>query len=217
MKQADGIWLPEADVHFKEMMRREPTRDYRGRRVGVYQFGKISRAIAHAKRRRVALDVGAHVGFWSMWLAESFERIHAFEPVPEHAECWRRNLAGIQNATLREAAVGRECGRAGLAVERANSGLSHVSGGDDVEMVAIDALVVGAVDLIKIDTEGFESAVLDGAIETIRRNLPVIVVETNGQHARYGHAEPVKLLQGMGAVVLDRMRHDVIMGWPDAL
>ena len=46
----------------------------------------------HISNWDVALDIGAHVGIWSMRLAEKFKRVHAFEPVPKHIECWKQNM-----------------------------------------------------------------------------------------------------------------------------
>ena len=51
----------------------------------------------HISNWDVALDVGAHVGIWSMRLAEKFKRVYAFEPVPKHIECWKQNMQKFIN------------------------------------------------------------------------------------------------------------------------
>jgi FkbM family methyltransferase len=217
MKMAKGIWLPDSDMHFERMMAKEPMRNYGERSVGVYQFAKLQKALSFTKTRRVAVDVGAHVGFWSMWLAREFDLVHAFEPVPEHASCWRRNMEGVDNVVIHELAVGKGPGLVGLVVDAENSGKSCVTENGGVAIVSLDELDLECVDFIKIDTEGYESAVLEGSAKTIAKCRPVIVVESNGQHDRYRLQEPVALLTSMGANVLHRMKHDVIMGWPDAI
>src|SRR5690606_32560895 len=87
MKQVQGIWLPDGDTHFARMMVKEPARMYYGSPVGVYQHFKIEKAMGLVENRKTALDIGAHVGFWSMWLSDEFDSVHAFEPSPAHAEC----------------------------------------------------------------------------------------------------------------------------------
>jgi FkbM family methyltransferase len=213
MKLSRGVWLPDGDEHFAGMMERVPRQRLKdGRSVGVYQWEKVQSAIEHCKKRRVALDIGAHVGLWSMWLADAFKSVIAFEPVRKHAECWSLNVRQ-PNAELREHALGAEPGYIGIASGEENTGNAHVSGHGNIPVVTLDSLELPRVDLIKIDTEGFESAVIQGGRETIMRCRPIMAVESNGQHERYGLPEPVGLLESMGAKVLHRMRHDVIMGW----
>ena len=221
MRQAFGIWLPDGDRHFEGMMAKVPRQRLPdGREVGVYQWAKLQTALlcCPPNRRRTALDIGAHVGLWSMWLALSFERLYAFEPVPAHVECWRANLEGNERAHLFEVALGAKAGTARMDACRENSGQSHIAGvqwGPGATTVrTLDSLMLYRVDLVKIDVEGFETAVIYGGRETLQRDKPVVVVESNGQHARYELTDPVAYLEELGAKVLQRMRHDVVMGWP---
>src|SRR5262249_27695046 len=48
---------------------------------------------------------------------------------------------------------------------------------DKAKMIALDQLNLNNVSLIKIDVEGYEMEVLKGAMETIKRNKPVLIVE----------------------------------------
>jgi FkbM family methyltransferase len=212
VKQRLGIWLPDADTHFERMMRKAKTEVYDGKEVGVYQRDKLLKALSHCAARRIALDIGAHVGFWSMWLAHEFEAVYAIEPRLEHVDCFRRNVTA-ENVALFYGAVGNETGLVGLAVEPENSGKTHVSGSGLVDIRRLDDWRLSGADFIKIDVEGFESNVILGGRETILRNRPVIVVESNGQHERYGLPEPVELLRGLGMRVLDQASFDYIMGW----
>jgi FkbM family methyltransferase len=212
VKQALGIWLPDADTHFERMMRKAPTEIYKGNKVGVYQRDKLLKALSYCQDRRIAIDIGAHVGFWSMWLALEFDAVYAIEPRPEHAECFRRNVTA-ENVALFQGAVGAEGGLVGLAVEPENSGKTHVSGHGDCTMRRLDDWRLSDVSFIKIDTEGFESNVIEGGRQTIIENRPIIVVESNGQHERYGLPEPVGMLQEMGMRVLEQASFDYIMGW----
>lgn len=212
MKEHKGVWLPDYDTHFQEMMDKDALQCLSGKMVGVYQYKKMKKSLARVRNFRAAIDVGAHVGFWSMWLADCFQSLHAFEPVAAHVECWRRNVKA-DNAELHECALGASSGFVGVSAETENSGKTHINGLGEIRVLTLDEFSIEDVDFIKIDVEGFESAVIEGAASTILKFRPVIVVESNGQHERYGLKDPVELLMDMGASVIERMRHDVIIGW----
>lgn len=219
MKKIQGVWLPDHDDHFEGMMAKtKPQKLPDGRQVGVYQWQKLHTALLECPRRRVALDIGAHVGLWSMWLGFAFQRLYAFEPVREHIECWRLNMADQENAHLYEFAIGAQPGRASMSTS-SNTGMAHIISAQDkptdVEVRTLDSLLLDEVDFVKIDVEGFESAVIHGGRATLERNRPIIVVENNGQAGRYAMTDPVVMLQGMGAKVLHELRHDIVLGWPE--
>lgn len=197
MKKVDGIWLPDGDNHFARMMRKEPQRNYRGTPVGVYQYFKIEKALQQVESRGVALDIGGHVGFWSMWLAQVFGQVHAFEPTPGHAECFSRNVLD-SNVTLHRCAVGSAEGVSGISTDPENSGKAHLAEGSSVLVKTVDSFGFEGVGLIKIDVEGYEPEVLIGAKETIARCKPVVVFEDNGQHERYGFQNPHEVAKTLG-------------------
>ncbi len=197
MKQIQGVWLPDGDKHFARMMRKEPARLYRGAEVGVYQYFKIAKAMEFVTSRKLAIDIGGHIGFWSMWLAEEFDSVHAFEPASEHAECFSRNLAG-KNVALHRCALGSSDGVAGLSVNAENSGKSCMSKGEDIQVRTLDSFSFQDVGLIKIDVEGYEPEVLEGAADTIKRCKPLVVFEDNGQHERYGFEDPHAVAKRLG-------------------
>lgn len=219
MKQVNGIWLPDRDRHFEAMMARQPARELRGERVGTYQFDKLQSALKRTKKRRVALDIGAHVGFWSMWLAEVFATVHAFEPVAEHVACFRRNVRQ-PNVTLLHVAVGGQSGEISMVTDPDNSGkayagLAGADGRESMAMITIDSLGLRKVDFIKIDVEGMEPQVIAGAASTIQDCRPVILVEQKGHHQRFENAENAALdaLQAMGMTLLRQLGHDYLFGW----
>jgi len=209
VKQVQGVWLPSADTHFQQMMRKEPLRLYGKNNVGCYQHFKIDRALSLTERRGVALDIGAHVGFWSMWLAPEFAQVHAFEPVPDHADCFRLNVKA-QNVTLHEHAVGSCAGVTGVNAHADNSGKSALVKGDAVEVRSIDSYGFQDVALIKIDVEGYEPEVLLGSADTMARCKPLVVFEDNGQHERYGFESPQVVAERLGMKPVCQMGRDWI-------
>lgn len=222
MKLIQGIWLPDSDQHFEAMMARQPAQILHGEPVGTYQFDKLQVAVKRCKKRRVALDIGAHVGFWSMWLAEAFQMVYAFEPVPEHIRCFQRNVLQA-NVSLQEIAVGAERGELSMCLDAENSGKAYgwfaeVPGRELVTMVPIDSLGLQKVDFIKIDVEGMEPQVIAGAAATINTCRPVVLVEQKGHHERFGNTESAALvaLQDMGMTLLRVLGNDYLFGWKKA-
>lgn len=218
MKQIEGWWLPDADTHFEGHLHAGPRIEGRA----TYQWRKIEAALAQisSSRRSVALDIGAHVGFWSVFLAESFNQVRAFEPSHVAFHCLLRNIEGIENIEPNCQAVSDKESVLALHTVDANSGNTRISehnhGNELCMAVTIDSLGLTACDFIKIDVEGWESHVVVGGIETIRRFKPVIVVEQKPGHGgRYGVSDTAAadMLQSMGAKLLWLKAGDYCFGW----
>src|SRR5690606_35435515 len=69
-----GWQLPGNDMVFQEYLARCP--EYRGRRLWDHE--EMQYCLGRVRSRRRAIDIGAHVGFWSFWLADHFETVDAF-------------------------------------------------------------------------------------------------------------------------------------------
>lgn len=211
MFQHQGIWLPDGEKHFPEWMTRN------GELVdgkGTYQIKKLREALSHVKQFRLAVDVGAHVGLWSMHLAKRFHEVHAFEPMPPFRACFEKNVTH-ENVTLHRYPLGNKDANVGMSYDPADSGNTHVKGNGDMKMRTLDSFELMDVDFIKIDCEGYELQVLEGALETIVRCAPVIIVEQK-QHkltTNYGikGTPAVDFLQAGGYRLLREMGGDYIM------
>jgi hypothetical protein len=59
----------------------------------------------------------------------------------------------------------------------------------DIEVRTLDSYQFSDVDIIKIDVEGMEVPLLQGAEQTIRRNRPWILIEGNKSPGRYGQIQ----------------------------
>ena len=167
--------------------------------------------------RRVALDIGAHVGFWSYYLAKYFAYVHAFEPVTRHAECFRRNVTE-GHVVLHEIALGNRRDQVHVESAPENSGMAHVARtmAGVVPLETLDSFELQDVDLVKIDVEGYESFVVQGARRTLIRSRPIVIVEQKSGSERYG-VPPLKAvhqIERLGARVLRRVYDDYILGWP---
>lgn len=216
-----GIWLPAHEAHMSEWMRNRmrthPDEMVDGR--GTYQFHKFRAAMKFTRDFRVAIDVGAHCGLWSMNLTKCFETVHAFEPIPLHRECFEKNVTGGGKVRLYPFALGEEDGMVSFHVTHGSSGDSFVQdngGAGDTVLRRLDGLWIDSVDFIKLDCEGYELFALRGGEELIKRSRPTICVEQKpGKAPKYGLGETdaVGYLQSLGAVLRKEIGGDYILSW----
>lgn len=218
MQEVNGIFLPDGDTHFPEAIKASPFW-HDGR--GTYQYAKLTNAltVVPETRRGLAVDVGGHVGLWSRILHAHFKRVVAFEPVPALAECFRLNAPGVE---LHEVALAHEEATAvGFVTISENSGNSRFAVRGDIApnicvlMKTLDSFKL-APDFLKIDVEGFELNVIEGARETIAQHQPVIVVEQKPGHAQrygFGETQAVDVLKSWGYAVAWKKSGDFCMKW----
>ena len=206
----EGVWLPGGEIHFREQLQRI------ARDGGSAMYPVLAAALQFTTKRRHAIDVGAHVGLWSRWLVGLFDYVDAFEPVQEHADLFFKNLPPGDNCNLFEVALGAHEGKVGMTHCRWDTGRAHVCAGNDTSMRTLDSFEFDDIDLIKIDVEGYELAVVTGAAETLKRNKPIIVIEQRGcEVTNFGEQRDQALvyLEGIGMRRLMKVGHDWIMGW----
>jgi FkbM family methyltransferase len=128
------------------------------------------------------IDVGANIGYYMLIFAEKVGKsgsVLCFEPNPKNAKDINvnRKKNGLSNVFVKEKAVGKECGRVKIT-EEVNSKVSDSNNGRiEVSLVSIDEEVEGKIDAIKIDVEGYEGDVLEGAKNTIVEQKPNLLIE----------------------------------------
>lgn len=184
MKLVDGWQFPDHEQHLLEWMMDKNNRvQINGR--SSYQGKKQLAAVelCSQARRRVAIDVGAHIGLWSWNLSHWFDKVEAFEPVPAHQECFLMNIKPRANWSLHTVALGDHEDTVSMYTGPASSGDTWVKGKGEIPMKTLDSYAFEFVDFIKIDCEGYEEFVLRGAALTIGLNRPIIVVEQKRDHA----------------------------------
>jgi FkbM family methyltransferase len=215
MYEYQGWWFPDNEDHFPKMMKKST--DKGG--PAEYQYQVRDRSLTHVKHRGVALDIGANVGLWSRSLCANFRTVVAFEPVAMFRECLTRNVTAA-NLQIKDFALGDQRTTATMIITEGNTGHTHIDpatlGAGDTEVYRLDDLNLDAVDYIKMDCEGYEYRILQGAEQTIRRCRPVVVVEQKPHDAyssQYGQHAAIELMQSWGMVRLDQVKDDWIMGW----
>lgn len=212
MKKMFDWWFPDHEQHLPEWLAKvDPPVMLHGRRI--YQGHKQVEVLKHCKKRRTAIDVGAHVGLWSFTLAHEFANVKAFEPVAEHRECFYENVTAT-NVVLHPVALGAIKDKIKIRTTPGSSGDSWVDGPGDTEMCRLDDYGFNDVDLIKIDCEGFEENVLIGALDTLLLCRPVVIVEQKRDMAtRFGLEArgAVKFLQNIRYKQVREIGGDFIM------
>jgi hypothetical protein len=215
MYEYQGWWFPDAESHFPKMLKK--SMDKGG--PAEYQYQVRDRSMTHAKKRGVALDIGANVGLWSRGLCKNFRTVVAFEPVAMFRECLIRNVVA-DNLQVKDFALGDKRTQATMIITEGNTGHTHIDpdtlGTGDTEVYRLDDLELDEVDYIKMDCEGYEYRILQGAEQTIKQCRPVVVVEQKPHDAysdQYGQHAAIELMKSWGMVRLDQIKDDWIMGW----
>lgn len=132
---------------------------------------------------KVFIDVGAHIGDSSLVLSEfTLNDVYAFEPSVKNYKQLKKTIK--MNSAKKIIPVNKALGdKAGFVSFSENDDCSHIvdDGSDNikVEVTTIDNFCMEhrlAVGLIKMDVEGFESKVISGAINVIKKYKPALLI-----------------------------------------
>lgn len=159
--------------------------------TGEYELSILSSLVISGK---TSLDVGGNVGDYAFGLSSLVPKVITFEPNPGYAGRLRR--LNIPNVTVEEVVISDKEGEAVLRIPqvhgRVDEGMGSVeqSAVPDEHLVrsirvrtrTIDSFDFANIGFIKIDVEGHEEAVLKGAIKTIERNRPNLLIEIEDRH-----------------------------------
>lgn len=157
-------------------------------------------------KESIVVEGGCHIGTHTVKLAKLCKTVFAFEPMPASYALLQQNilLNHLDNVVLSTHGLSNQAGTAhytwslkdniggsGLSNNpmgqpdwAANPGINALPGGApiSVHLITVDSLHLEKVDFIKLDVEGYEQNVIEGARETIRRCKPVITLEDYASH-----------------------------------
>ena len=134
-----------------------------------------------------------------------FKEIYSFEPHPLNFECLKKNCQG-EKYHLYNVGLGHtntKCKIEGDGKGGRNVGRFQVSESSkgDIDLITVDSLNLDKCDLMHLDVEGFESNVLLGAMATIVKYKPKIILE-------FGNGKEV--IESLGYTLKEKLDMDWI-------
>ena len=171
--------------------------------VEIFVFDVYERFFKPPKNSTL-IDIGAHAGSFTLKMAKKMDRVVAIEPNPRTFRFLLQNikLNKLDNVVAINAAVSDREGTTRLFLRDAShlsSIMFHANEGVQVATETLDGIVkrldLSQVSFIKLDAEGAESIVLQGAKKTLESNRPNIAMEIHSQ----SEAEDIsRFLRSMG-------------------
>ncbi len=158
------------------------------------EVGQESYDVLLSLRGDTAIDIGSGIGSYALRLAGQFNRVFAFEPNPFVAKYLKRNIERNRKANVIavQSAISDKTEMVELRLPSKFSSASTLSQNHYSRLKFKDRVVVrafslddyfrsykGRIDLVKIDAEGHELVVLNGAREIMRNYHPLMAVEVH--------------------------------------
>ena len=137
----------------------------------------------------VAIDVGANCGFYAFRMSKIFSKVYAFEINDELTGDLLKYDPG--NITVMNVGLSSEAGQATLHIPMLNglplTGWASLTPGNypdatdeikkPVKVATLDSFQLKNVSFVKIDVEGHELPVLEGAKQTLAKHRPIVLIE----------------------------------------
>lgn len=173
-----------------------PEADTKCRAVSFDWSSDLQQVYRHVSKFDVVIQAGGNMGVWPWVMAKTFGQVHSFEADPSIYPYLMKNTEGVKNITATLAALwDTNDETVSMKYETPdNLGAQYIKfAPGEVKTLKIDTFMrwhksVDACDLIYLDIEGAEMGALRGAVETIQKFKPTIVVEDKGLSLRYGTA-----------------------------
>lgn len=171
----------------------------------------LEKLYSMVKKEDVVIDVGTNIGRVAFQLARraSNGRVICFEPDVENFRRFKNNLSlnDFKNIDAENCGLGDETGIFKLYNVRAtNPGMKRILDKPDdnlpfheIKVNRLDDVIaekaLTRVDIIKIDVEGFEHKVLNGAMKTIQRFKPILFIELDDNNLKAQQSSANNLVQ----------------------
>lgn len=150
------------------------------------------------------VDAGAHAGFFTTYAAEKVGptgHVFAFEPEPDNFHLLCENVKDFDNVTVYNKALWFEKDTLLLNLSHSSAEHSLVNKQPGAPAVSVQAVrmdsVVERIDFVKIDVEGVELQVLQGATALFHEKSPLVTMEIGEKERKDVH----KFLEDLGYTV----------------
>lgn len=200
----------------------------------IFQFKNIEKLRQLCGNPRTVIDIGANVGSNTIEYCTWGIEVHSFEPCSELYDCLVHNIElnvkpdmnismyrGTSlytgNVHTYNIGLGNSNTIKFLQNHLDNKGCNYVMDGpssysEKIELRTLDSYQFTNVDVIKIDAEGYELYILQGAIETIKRDKPIIQTECDDRlFQRYGLStvDITRFMNEIGYECVYQYQHDM--------
>jgi len=204
-----GWFFPDIDSHFAEHCGQYPNTSY--------QQSTIDESYKFVKNFNTVIDVGANIGLHSVRYSQKFQNVFSFEPVSTNYECLEKNTINLKNITRFKIGLGENKKTETISIPKTLNNCGAYSIVDfinfeeelikeEIQITRLDEFNFN-VDLIKIDTQGFELSVLKGGIKTLKRCKPVLILETE---VKKDYNDVLSFLTPLGYECISSVRRDRI-------
>lgn len=181
------------------------------------------------KTARRCVDIGAHIGIYAYEYSKRFDIVDSFEPIPSIYKLLDQNTNTISNINCYNYAVSNN-NKDVLIYENPRNSESNVVVSTQTEAliqsrwgtgkrwegqtpitvpaITIDSFGWDNVDLIKVDTEGYIKEVLEGMVDTLTNNSPIVQLEVRDTGIPATKADINPLLSSLGYKVYSSWKQD---------
>lgn len=175
MKIFKNWYFPDTEEHFINYLKDNNT--------DKYQYEQRNTSFSFLDKKRVAIDIGANVGLWAKDICKIFKEVKLFEPFKLNAECLNKNLENYSNFQIFDCALSNKNSLGELYIHEKGLGANSLVPSDgitkteNIQLKKLDDFEFQNVDYIKIDVQFHELEVIEGSINTLKKNNPVLCVE----------------------------------------
>lgn len=167
------------------------------------------------------LDIGANIGNHTVFFAQDFQQVMAFEPNPLTVQLLKINTRECRNVRILNIGLSARSDRGLLQPGAFNVGGSKVvaknsEGSVAIQLEKLDAIATTPetpITFIKFDVEGHERSALLGGEVTLRRELPVILFEQHEKDFVKGTSPTIDLLKSWGYEFLTQSQANAPRWW----
>ena len=175
--------------------------------LGIYETPASKILEKELKDARLFIDVGAHVGYYTLLASKIAKEIISIEPNPFNYKLLKFNLRinKIKNAYALNIAASNYNEESGIFIpklkgkiatdeSRLDNNISRIK----IKVVKLDDLLLKIgknPDVIKIDVEGSEMQVLEGLQETLRKGVKCLMIEV---HSEENKAKAISFIKSLG-------------------
>lgn len=177
-----GIITIEGDIRMEGTLRE----------TGEYMYEDIAVCLPYVEG--VVIDVGAHVGLWTIPMSKKADRVISIESLNTTFALLKRNVDAnyVENVVLHNILLGNPEKKYSSG-DTSSSGSNHYLENGDVSGKTLDDFVKEKVSFVKIDVEGMEPEVLAGAQRILAESSPILFIEVNPRVLRKLGKSPVDI------------------------